>query len=347
MKKSILFVSPGSKGKVTPFVSDLENIDWLNHDVIFTKLESYDYYSNKTSIFIRILAKLRLPWDEYKINLRLIKRIKLTKFDYIFIIKGNLIRPRTLKKIKNISRESKIISWCSDDMMQAHNSSYFYLMSLKNYDLVATTKSFNALPNELPKYGAKRTLFQDNSYIKAIHRPLIREESNITNSDVLFIGFAEKERFHSMNYLAKNGIKVDIYGSGWEKSYYQLNADKNLNINPKNLDGDDYSEAISRANICLCFLRKINRDLQTARSVEIPACGTLMLAERTDEHETMFKNNIEAVYFSSDRELLDQVKYLNNNPKIRDQIAQNGYERCMKSKMSYPDRLKVIIENTS
>ncbi len=81
MKKSILFVSPGSKGKVTPFVSDLENIDWLNHDVIFTKLESYDYYSNKTSIFIRILAKLRLPWDEYKINLRLIKRIKLTKFD--------------------------------------------------------------------------------------------------------------------------------------------------------------------------------------------------------------------------------------------------------------------------
>ena len=172
-------------------------------------------------------------------------------------------------------------------MMQAHNSSYFYLMSLKNYDLVATTKSFNALPNELPKYGAKRTLFQDNSYIKAIHRPLIREESNITNSDVLFIGFAEKERFHSMNYLAKNGLKVDIYGSGWEKSYYQLNADKNLNINPKNLDGDDYSEAISRANICLCFLRKINRDLQTVEVLKYRM--DINAVERTDEHETMFK----------------------------------------------------------
>ena len=99
MKKNILFVSPGSKTQVTPFVSDIENIDWLNHDVIFTKLESYDYYSNKTSIFIKILARLRLPWDEYKINHRLIQKIKLTKFDYIFIIKGNLIRPRTLKKI--------------------------------------------------------------------------------------------------------------------------------------------------------------------------------------------------------------------------------------------------------
>lgn len=345
MKKNILFVSPGSKGKVTPFVSDIENINWLYNDVIYTKLESYDYYSKKISIFIRILAKLRLPWDEYKINLRLIKKIKKTKFDYIFIIKGNLIKPTTLKKIKKISNKTKIISWCSDDMMQPHNSSYYYLMSLKYYDLVTTTKSFNTLPNELPKYGAKKILFQDNSYIATIHRPLIRSESNIINSEVLFIGFAEKDRFNSMNYLAKNGIKVDIYGSGWEQNYYQSNAHKNLNINPVNLDGDDYAEAISRANVCLCFLRKINRDLQTARSAEIPACGTLMLAERTDEHERMFKDNVEAVYFSSDTELLDRINYLKNNPQTRNQIAKNGYERCMKTKMSYPDRLKIILEN--
>ena len=346
MMENILFVSPGSKGKVTPFISDLENINWIDHDIIYTKLDSFDYYSNKTPIFIRILAKLRFPFDEYKINLRLIEKVKSSKFDYIFIIKGNLIRPKTLKKIKNISNHTKIISWCSDDMMQPHNSSYFYLMSLKYYDLVTTTKSFNALPNELPKYGAKKILFQNNSFISAIHRPLIRDESNIINSKVLFIGFAEKDRFNSMNFLAKNGIKVDIYGSGWEKDYYQSNADKNLNINTINLDGDDYAEAISRADVCLCFLRKINRDLQTARSAEIPACGTLMLAEKTNEHEQMFESNKEAVYFSSDEELLHKINFLKSNPKIRNEIAKNGFDRCMNSKMSYPDRLKIILENT-
>lgn len=344
MKKNILFVSPGSNDKATPFVSDIDNIDWLNHDVIYTKLESYDYYSKRVSIFIRILAKLRLPWDEYKINLRLTQKVKESKFDYIFIIKGNLIRPRTLKKIKDISKQTKIISWCSDDMMQSHNSSYYFLMSLKFYDLVVTTKSFNTLPDELPKYGVKKILFQDNSYISAIHRPIIRNNSNVKNSEVLFIGFAEKDRFHSMNYLAENGIKIDIYGSGWEKDYYKKNAHQNLNINSYNLDGDDYAEAISRANICLCFLRKINRDLQTVRSAEIPACGTLMLAERTDEHEKMFKDNVEAVYFSSDEELLEKVHYLNKNPEIRNEIAKNGHKRCKQSKMSYPERLKIILD---
>ena len=217
--KKILFISPGGPSKATPFISDIQKINFLSCHVIYTKLSVQDYYTNKPSIFIRILSKLRLPFDQYKINKRLIDQVLEDHYDYIFIIKGNLIKPNTLKKIKSVSKNTKLISWSSDDMMQAHNSSYFYLLSLRYYDLVVTTKSFNATPYELKKYGAKKVLFQNNAYLESIHSP-IKEDSKILKDDsVLFIGFAEKERFESMNFLARNGIKVDIYGSGWEKIF--------------------------------------------------------------------------------------------------------------------------------
>ena len=70
-----------------------------------------------------------------------------------------------------------------------------------------------------------------------------------------------------------------------------------------------------------------------------------MLAEKTEEHEKMFKADKEAVYFLSDKELLEKIIFLNKNPAIRDEIAKNGFEKCMRSKMSYSDSLKIILEN--
>ena len=343
--KSILFVSPGGASKATPFISDLSLIKNLETDVIYTKTNSYDYYGGKPSILLRILTKLRIPYDQTQINKRLLNKINYKNYDYVFIIKGNLIKPSTLKKIKKTLKKTKIISWSSDDMMQSHNSSFFYLLSLKHYDLVSTTKSFNTLPKELPYYGAKKVLFQNNAYIKSLHRPLLVENKFEKKYSSLFVGFAEKDRFESMNFLAKNGVNIDIFGSGWEKSYYQKNAHPNLNINTSNLEGDDYTRALSNAYISLCFLRKINRDVQTARSAEIPACGGLMLAERTDEHLAMFEEDKEAIYFSSDNELLEKINYLLDNENHRHCVAANGYKKCIESKMSYVDRLNIILDN--
>ena len=68
-----------------------------------------------------------------------------------------------------------------------------------------------------------------------------------------------------MKYLSKYGFKINIYGDGWKN----IKGNKNLILNNTALYNSDYRNAIRSSKITLCFLRKINDDLQTSRSIEI------------------------------------------------------------------------------
>ena len=96
------------------------------------------------------------------------------------------------------------------------------------------------------------------------------------------IGDYEFERAESMFFLAKNGIPVRIWGSNWGRKCRLRHG--NMVIENRPLWGEDYAKGICTFDYKLSFLRKIKRDLQTTRSVEIPACGAFMLAERTNEN---------------------------------------------------------------
>jgi len=107
--------------------------------------------------------------------------------------------------------------------------------------------------------------------------------------------------------------------------------------------GDDYAKALSAFDINLCFLRKCNRDLQTTRSIEIPACGAFMLGERTPEHLRLFEEGKEAEFFSNERELMDKCRYYLEHPEDRLKIAQNGYLRCQRGGYCYQERLQNVL----
>jgi len=293
----------------------------------------------KRTIIDKLLNKLKLPTDPCDLNKRLIIKIQTFKPDLAFIVKGVNIKPQTLKVLSN--NGIKTVSWSNDDMYGWHNRSIYYSLGLKYYNLVVTQKSYNCNPNELPSLGVKKILFQDKAFDPAMHYPIDDCMDCKYKFDVLFIGTYEKERFEMLKFLADNDIVIHIIG--WAKkmsgSYH-----KNLIFNNLHLYGSDYAGAFACSKISLNFLRKQSRDLQTSRSIEIPACRGFMLAERTDEHLRLFDEGKEAEFFSTKEELLQKVKYYLEHDAERNKIAEAGYLRCYKSDYSFDNRMKEIIK---
>ena len=335
-RKKVLFVSNSNSKNVNQHMFEsFANNERLQVEVVHLLRDNY-----KESIIDKAFVKLKMPLNHNKVNKNIIAKVLSFKPELVFIVKGNNIYPWTLKKIKKINPNINLISWSLDDMYAWHNRSVYYTFGIKYYDLVFTSKSYNVL--ELEKLGAKKVYFLYQAYSKTKH--LIEEVPDCNNlkRDVLFIGYAESDRFESIKFLVENGIKVHVFGTGWEL-LKRNNKYENLYIHARNLLGAEYREFISSSKINLCFLRKINRDLHTSRSLEIPACGGFMVAERTREHEDLFNEKIESAYFSNNNELLSIVKHYLTNEKERCVMTKRALRKCQDLDYSYDSMLKKIL----
>ena len=305
--------------------------------------------STKINLWFRIVYHLflyglpiRLP-DLKKINKEIIERIRSCNYDIVWIDKGIVVYPETLKEIKKITPGTKIVSYSPDNMALRHNQSQQYLECVPLYDYIITNKSY--IIEDMKKLGAKNVTFVNNCYSEDFHKPyeLTEIEKNELGGDVGFIGYWEEERCKSILYLVEHGVKVKVFGDAkWNK---YANYSPNLTIMGRTLKNEDYCKSLNAFRISLCFLRKMNFDTQTTRSIEIPACGGFMMAERTDEHLNLFAENKEAVYFSSNEELLEKCLFYLNNEQKRAKIAENGRERTIVSGYSNESMIRNMINN--
>lgn len=281
-----------------------------------------------------------IDWHSY--NKKIITQVCSNSYDVIWIDKGLLIKSSTLKFIKDKFPEMLIIGYSPDEMTQRHNQSANFLASLKYYDAYITTKSYAI--QDLKKLGAKKVYFVNNAFEPTFHFPRKITELDIKSlgGDVGFIGTWEQERANSIIFLAEKGLNIRVWGGGKWLNY--RDKYKNLIIEDKGLFSEDYSKALVAFKINLCFLRKMNFDQQTTRSIEIPASGGFMLAERTTEHLNLFEENKEAVFFSSDQELYEHCVYYLKNESERLRILQSGYLKCLNSGYDNYQTIKRVLD---
>ncbi len=282
---------------------------------------------------------VRLP-DESGVNAKIRSYVGNKYYDVVWIDKGVVVYPETLQFIKEKSPNTKIVSYSPDNMALRHNQSQQFLECIPLYDIHFTTKSY--ILDDMKRLGAKRINFSNQLFESTYHHPmdLTDEERERLGGDVGFIGAWEKERCDSILFLAKNGIKVKVFGDGKWKDYKNV---PNLTLCPAVFSAD-YSKALQAFKISLCFLRKMNFDQQTSRTMEIPGCGGFMMAERTDEHRALFAEDKEAVFFSSDEELLEKCKYYLSHDEERKQIAAAGHQRCITSGYSNEIGIRNMLE---
>ncbi len=318
----------------------------MGHDVAALSFVPVPFIAgvDSPSLVSRILWKLKFPPDPTRVNRYIRAETNRKHCDIAWIEKGVTIRPGTLQFIKKHSPNSILVSCSEDDMFARHSQTYWYLSGLEYYDIVFTTKVYNL--TELETLGARRTELFLDAYDENLHRPI--ELSGLEKAqfacDVGFVGSFENDRAERMLYLAEHGIKVTVYGNGW-RGWIGKNPD--LVIKDKPIYGEDYVKAINAAKVNLCFLRKINRDEVTSRSVEIPACGGFMLGERTRRHLEFFEEGREAEFFDSNEEMLQKVKYYLEKNEERQKIAQAGRERCVKSGYSMRTQLTKMLNAAS
>ncbi len=319
----------------------------LGHEV--TELSYYPSHTRADDPCVRGVAglavraawKLGFGWCPEDIDRRT-RDPELARPDVVFVEKANPIAPWTLSRLRTRWPDAKLVAFSEDDMFARHNRTHQYRLGLPQFDLVVTTKSYNADPNELPALGAKRVLFVDKSYDPLLHRPLAITDADRARigGQVVFVGTFEGPRAQSMLRLAHEGIDVRIWGNGWHD---WIGRHPRLRVEGKALYGDDYVRAIGASDINLAFLRKSNRDLQTDRTMEIPACGGFMLAERTGEHLRLFRDGEEAAFFSDNDELVETIRRALSEPEWRAAVAAGGRRRALSSGYSHDAVLERIL----
>lgn len=290
----------------------------------------------------RVTNRFGWPLDVTQASKSLVSAVRDVCPHVVWLDKALTIRPAALAAIKEAAPAARLLGYSPDDMYARHNQSRRFLASLPYYDCFFTTKSYGVA--ELKRLGVRQVVFVGNAYDPATHAPveLSAAERVKLGGAVGFVGAWEPERARSMEHLASRGVPVRWWCGAVRP--WQSATTPHVRLEARQVWQHDYASTISAFDINLGFLRKINRDLQTTRSVEIPACGAFMLAERTDEHLALFEEGKEAEFFASDEELLEKASFYLANPQLRRKIAAAGRERCLRSGYSNDSRLAWMLE---
>jgi hypothetical protein len=230
------------------------------------------------------------------------------------------------------------------------------------FDVLVYCKAY-----ERKDYAAlgKPLIYMPLGYCNEVHRPLLSDHK-CWRSAVGFLGGWEPRREHLLRVVAAEGIDLKIWGGYWDflrdgkwtprrqLILRQLAGGDRFCIHRDELlarawqggevYADDYARALTGAKIGLGLLRRVCPDQHTTRTFEIPACGSMLLADRTDEHQAFFAEGKEAEFFDSVEELLDKAKFYCANEAAREQIARGGFKRCIDGKYAYVHRLRVALD---
>jgi spore maturation protein CgeB len=264
------------------------------------------------------------------------------RFDLCHVDSGELITPRLIRCLRE--HAPQILNYNIDDPTGERDRARFiaYRRSLPFYDLCIVMRPQNVV--EAQQLGARHVVRAYRSADEVAHAPrtLTEEDRNHWRSEVLFLGTWFPERGAFLLDLIKRGIPLTICGPNWHKapewpalqSHWRTDA----------LHGENYAKAIQCAKINLGLLSKGNRDLHTTRSLEIPALGGLLCAERTSEHRTMYEEGKEALFWSDVEECAAMCRLALSDDDLRRRISLAGRARVMANGHYNEKMMKHILE---
>ncbi len=256
--------------------------------------------------------------------------------EILFAARALWLGPETLRDVRSAGA-SRLLHWHPDDYRNPANATPEFLAAIPAYDACITPKTHNV--PELREDGARRVVFMPYSWDPEVHRPA--DPRPPVARTACFVGDRERERATLLRHLVVNRIDLEVWGPNWWKlaPWDPLRRRCTLRVAP----GDAMARIFASARFSLGFLRRVNRDCHTARTFEIPACGGLMLTERSDEQRAFFEEDVEALYFEGAEELLEKIRVWGARPADLERIRAAALDRCRRSRYRYQDRVEDLL----
>ncbi|RZM22990.1 MAG: glycosyltransferase family 1 protein, partial [Pedobacter sp.] len=264
--------------------------------------------------------------------------------DVVWVNSGQFFSPAAVRLLKEL--RVPVILYNNDDPTGDRDPGCWHqlLRALPEYDLCVSLR--HSTVREMAARGAPRALRVWMSYDEILHAPPSPDEEldDIFHADAVFVGtwMRHENRHIFLRRLLDADVKVRIWGGRWNKC-----GDTALLKEcwtRKWATGRDYVHAVAGAKVSLGLLSKGNRDLHTRRSVEIPFAGGVLCAERTSEHSLMYKENEEAVFWSTAEECVEKCRQLAADPIKRETIRRAGMARVRAMRLGNEDVCGAILK---
>lgn len=297
--------------------------NWLHYRT------GYKFLSGKTDVVVRGICDDFLDLD----------------IDIVWINGGELFNAHHLCALRSIA--DVVLLYNNDDPTGKRDGNRFEVLrkSIPFYDACVVPRQISV--EDYLQLGARFVIRDWMSYDEIAHRPLSDSEclqfSNY-RSEVVFVGtwIAGEERDEFLLELISRGVPIAIWGDRWNKSRHFRRLAKH--VRGPGLAGRDYVAAIQSSKVALGLLSHGNRDLHTARSIEVPYIGSALCAERTSEHTILYRESVDAMFWDDARECAAICLELLANDKMRETIRYSGYSRVRGLRLGNEDKCSRIVD---
>lgn len=282
-----------------------------------------------------------------KLNSDLLATAKCFRPDFIFFYNVRLISARTVKKMKDELPRSVFGQYANDNPFSENASRgywYHFQKSLPLFDLHFAYRHENL--DDFMQRGARNVNLLRAYYRKA--DALGAANSQLRQSDrseVLFAGHYEPDgRLEALTAVVECGFGLRLHGGGWRSALQRLPSGHPLQRQypAAPIVGADYRRGIAGAEVALCFLSKLNKDTYTRRNFEIPAIGTPLLSEYSEDLASLFVEGREMEFFRSMAEVPVKLMELRADPDHRARLGKAGRIRVIADGHDVLSRMKMV-----
>jgi spore maturation protein CgeB len=228
---------------------------------------------------------------------------------------------------------TKIINYSTDDPWNPALRASWFLEAIPYYDAIFTTRRANL--DDFRRCGVMTVHYLPFAFDPLVHRPW-PDSRSAHPSDVLFVGGCDVDRLPLISALIDAGLELALFGGYWNRYTKTRRFWRGL------ADQDTIRAASSAARVCLCLVRRANRDENVMRSFEAAAIGGCILAEDTTDHRELYGDA--ARYFSSLPQLVERARELIANTQLRFELSNNLRKRIVSGRNTYADRLTMMLQ---